>query len=50
MTILIRLRDAVRDILRKADMVLLGLCLAATSFGILLIASATNYYPSQQLS
>lgn len=50
MTILIRLRDAVRDILRKADMVLLGLCLTAASFGILLIASATNYYPSQQLS
>lgn len=43
MTILIRLRDAVRDTLRKADMVLLALCLVAAFYGILLIASATNY-------
>ena len=43
MTIFIRLRDTVKDILRKADMVLLALCLAATFYGILLIASATNY-------
>ena len=43
MTLLIRLRDAVKDILRKADMVLLALCLIAAFYGILLIASATNY-------
>ena len=43
MTILIRLRDAVKDILRKADMLLLALCLIAAFYGILLIASATNY-------
>ena len=41
MTFLIRLRDAVRDILRKADMVLLALCLLATAYGILLVASTT---------
>ena len=43
MTNLIRLRDAVKDILRKADMVLLALCLVATAYGILLIATATAY-------
>lgn len=43
MTIFSRLLDAVRYILRKADMVLLGLCLVASAFGIVLIASATNY-------
>ncbi|MDE7243006.1 MAG: FtsW/RodA/SpoVE family cell cycle protein [Oscillospiraceae bacterium] len=40
---LIRLREAVKDILRRSDMALLGLCLIATMFGIVLIASATNY-------
>ena len=43
MTFLIRLRDAVRDILRKADMVLLALCLLATAYGILLVASTTAF-------
>ncbi len=35
--------DAVRYAAKKADMVLLGLCLLATAFGIVLIASATNF-------
>ena len=43
MGIFIRLRDAVQDVLRRADMALLALCLISTAFGILLIASATNY-------
>ena len=43
MGILIRLREAAQDIFRKADMVLLALCLVSTAFGIVLIASATNY-------
>jgi len=36
--ILIRLREAAQDIFRKADMVLLALCLVSTAFGIVLIA------------
>ena len=43
MGLFIRLREAVQDFLRKSDMVLLALCLISTAFGILLIASATNY-------
>ncbi len=43
MTLFIRLRDAVKDMLRKADMVLLALCLVAAAYGILLIASASGY-------
>lgn len=35
--------NAVRYAAKKADMVLLGLCLLATAFGIVLIASATNF-------
>ena len=38
-----RLGEDLRDILKKADLILLGLCLAATVFGIVLIASATQY-------
>lgn len=34
---------AVREFVRKADMVLLSLCVAATIFGIVVISSATNY-------
>ena len=34
---------AVKYIVKKADMVLLGLCLVSTIYGIILIASATNY-------
>lgn len=46
MGLFIRLREAVQDFLRKSDMVLLALCLISTAFGILLIASATNYRES----
>lgn len=38
-----REREFVGDILRQADWVLLLLCLAATGYGIVMIASATNY-------
>ncbi len=49
------LRDLVRDFLHRADLVLLGLCILANSFGIVLIYSATRYsqklanYPMKQL-
>lgn len=43
MTIFNRLLAAVKYIVKKADMVLLGLCLICTAFGIVLIASATAY-------
>lgn len=42
-TIFNRLLAAVKYIVKKADMVLLGLCLVCTAFGIVLIASATAY-------
>lgn len=38
-----RLRGAARFILKKADMPLLGLCLAASCFGLVLVASATAF-------
>lgn len=37
------LTDSLREFFRKADMVLLGLCLAASLFGVVLIYSATRY-------
>lgn len=37
---------AIREFIRKADMVLLLLCVAATIFGIVIISSATNYLGS----
>ena len=43
MTIFKRMLQSVQDIVRKADMKLLGLCLVCTAFGMILIASATNY-------
>lgn len=43
MSFFARLGEDLRDIIKKADLVLLGLCLAATVFGIVLIASATEY-------
>ncbi len=43
MTLLKRMLQSVQDILRKADMKLLGLCIICTAFGLVLIASATNY-------
>ncbi len=38
-----RLLEGTGRLLKKADLVLLGLCLVLTVFGIVLIASATNY-------
>ncbi len=36
----------IRDFFRKGDLVLLALCLLASGFGLVLIFSATQYYPS----
>lgn len=42
--------QSVQDIVRKADLKLLGLCMVCTAFGLVLIASATNYLePDTQL-
>ena len=38
-----RLRAILADFIQQADLVLLGLCCAATVFGMVLIASATHY-------
>ena len=38
-----RLIQFIQDILRRADMKLLGLCMVSSAFGLLLIASATSY-------
>ncbi len=43
MSVFAQILGAVKYIVKKADMVLLGLCLTATIYGIILIASATNY-------
>ena len=43
MSILAQLYGAVKYIVKKADMVLLGFCLISTIYGIVLIASATRY-------
>ena len=43
MTALKRFVQFVQDILRKADMKLLGLCMICSAFGLVLIASATGY-------
>ena len=43
MTFFKRMLQSVQDILRRADMKLLGLCLVCTAFGLVLIASATGY-------
>lgn len=41
-----RLIQALRSFFRRGDLLLLLLCCAATCFGIVIIASATNYYGS----
>ena len=41
-----RLRDTLSDFVQQADLVLLGLCCGSTLFGMVLIASATNYLGS----
>ena len=38
-----RIADLIGDILQQADLVLLGLCCAATGYGLLMITSATRY-------
>ena len=43
MSIFAQILGAVKYIVKKADMVLLGICLVSTIYGIILIASATNY-------
>ncbi len=43
MTFFKRIFQSVQDMLRGADMKLLGLCLISTAFGLVLIASATGY-------
>lgn len=39
-----KLAQAIREFFRKGDLLLLLLCCTATVFGIVIIASATNYY------
>ena len=43
MSIFAQTLGAIKYIVKKADMVLLGFCLVSTIYGIILIASATNY-------
>ena len=43
MQALAQMLGAMKYIVKKADMVLLGLCLLSTGYGIVLIASATNF-------
>lgn len=43
-----RLISAVSNFLKKADMLLLALCVAATTFGIIVISSATSYMGAQR--
>ena len=38
-----RLKAILADFIQQADLVLLGLCCAATLYGMALIASATRY-------
>ena len=39
----------IKDFFKKGDVILLGLCLAASTFGLALIHSATRYQYSEQL-
>ena len=43
-----KFRNFIEDCIAQADLVLLGLCLAASCFGLLLIASATQYSGSSR--
>ena len=38
-----RLKNTIRDFFQQADLVLLGLCVGATLFGLVLIYSCTRY-------
>ncbi len=39
------LKETVKDLFRRGDMVLLALCLIASAFGLVLVYSATRYLP-----
>lgn len=43
-----KIKDTISDIVRQADLVLLTLCVVASGFGLLMIASATNYTGSRK--
>lgn len=43
-----RLKGTLIDFIRQADLILLGLCCTATIFGMVLIASASNYQGTRQ--
>ena len=45
-----RIKDSIFDILRQADWLLLCLCCGAALFGLVMIASATNFLNSWKLS
>ena len=45
-----RLKAILADIIQQADLVLLGLCCAATLYGMVLIASATHYMDTSGMS
>lgn len=45
-----RLKAILADFIQQADLVLLGLCCAATLFGMVLIASATRYMDTSGMS
>ena len=45
-----RLKATLADFIQQADLVLLGLCCAATLFGMALIASATRYMDTDGIS
>lgn len=42
------LTDSIKDFFKKADLVLLGLCLAASFYGVALVYSATRYMNSNR--
>ena len=44
-----RLKAILADFFQQADLVLLGLCCAATVFGMVLIASATHYMDAAKM-
>ena len=45
-----RLKAILADFIQQADLVLLGLCCAATLYGMVLIASATHYMDTDGMS
>ena len=44
-----RIKDSILDILRQADWLLLCLCCGAALFGLVMIASATNFLGSWKM-